>query len=137
MRTPSHIASLAAIAFAVPILLSQVQTLGVLTALLGGIGAGVLVWAGTYVGARWAAPHQRTVRLAWVLGILFFIIGVALTIPIKTHAVLLDMPPPNGSASPLDFIRPLVAYIEAPLVMVVGSLLLTRGVATICGRPIA
>src|SRR2546429_6495490 len=27
-----------------------------------------LIWVGTYLGARWAAPRQRTARLAQVLG---------------------------------------------------------------------
>jgi hypothetical protein len=147
MRTPSHIAFIAAIAFAIPILASRVLMLmtgphsspaqiavGVLAALLEGIIPGVLVWVGTYVGTRWAAPYQRTVRLAQVLGVLYLVIGVAMSTPIKTHAVLRDMPPPSSSAGPLDFIDPLVASVGAPLIMVVGSLLIARGIATVCGR---
>lgn len=147
MRTSRYIASFAAIALAIPIVASRVLmlvtgprsgpaeiALGVSVALLEGIIPGVLVWVGTYVGTRWAAPYDRTGRLAQVLGVLYLVVGVAMSTPIKTHAVLLDMPPPSSSASPLDVIRPLVASVGGPLVMVVGSLLLARGIATVCGR---
>lgn len=143
MRTPKHLAFIAAVAFAVPILVSQVLTFmydppsGPATISLGilsGLIPGALVWVGRYMGARWAASHQRTVRLAQVLGVLYFIVGVAMTIPIKTDAALLEMDPARGSASPFDFISPVVSSVGIPLLMVVAPMLLTRGVAMLCGR---
>jgi hypothetical protein len=68
-----------------------------------------------------------------VLGVSYFIIGLALNVPIKTHAVLLDMPAVSASASPLTLVTPVVASIGAALVMVVVSILLARGLAVICG----
>ncbi|HTC16349.1 MAG TPA: hypothetical protein VK695_11160 [Steroidobacteraceae bacterium] len=146
MRKPSYIALIAAVALFVAVLVEHVFTLmrgpppnsatissEVFSALLEGIIPGVLIWVGTYIGARWAAPHQRTVRLAQVLGVSYFIIGLALNVPIKTHAVLLDMPAVSASASPLTLVTPVVASIGAALVMVVVSILLARGLAVICG----
>ena len=146
MRTPGYIGLIAAIAFAIPIVASQVLVvftgphsspaeiaLGALLALLEGIIPGVPVWVGTYVGTRWAAPSLRTLRLAQLLGILYFLVGVAMSIPIKTHAVLRDTPPPTTSASSLDVISPFVASVGTPLLMVIGSLVLARGIAAVCG----
>lgn len=143
MYTPKHIAFIAAVALAIPIVVSPLLThtygspFSVPTisfGILAGLIPGALVWVGTYVGARWAASHQRTVRLAQVLAILYFIVGIVLTLPIKTHAVLLEMLPASGSAGPLDFVSPLVFSVGASLVMVVAPMLLTRGIAILCGR---
>lgn len=147
MRTSSRIAFIAALALAFPTLVSlgyaltygpnlslATTSFGVLIAFLEGVSLGVFVWIGTYVGVRWAAPHQRTVRLARVLGVLYFILGVAISRPVKTHAVLMDMPPASNSTSPLDFISPLLTYVVGPLALVVVPLLLARGIATACDR---
>jgi len=117
---------------------SATMSPGIFSALVEGIIPGVLIWVGTYRAARWAAPRQRTARLAQVLGVSYLIIGVAMTLPIKTHAVaLLDMSPPSGSAGPLDFVSPFVASIGVALVMVVVSLFLARGLAAICGGKVS
>ena len=151
MRTPSHIALIAATAlfvaafvlqeFMLPVGPSPLSvpaiSLEILYAFLGAIIPGLLIWVGTYIGARWAPPQQRTIRLAQVLGALYLIIGVAMTLPIKTHAVLVDMPPPSGTASVLDPVRPFAAGIRVALVMVVVSLLLARSLAAICGGRVA
>lgn len=143
MKSSTRIYVLAAVALAIPIVVSPVLTRAygspfsvptISFGILAGLIPGALVWVGTYVGARWAASQQRTVRLAQVLAILYFIVGIVLTLPIKTHAVLLEMPAASGSAGPLDFVSPLAFSVGAPLVMVVAPMLLTRGIAILCGR---
>jgi hypothetical protein len=119
-----------------PSLYSAHMSLLILSALLGGIIPAVLVWAGTYIGARWAAPHQRTTRLVLVLGILYLLIGVAISLPIKTHAVRLDMSIASRDTGPLEFIGPVATSAVVAFVTVTVSLLLARSLAAICGpRP--
>jgi hypothetical protein len=94
---------------------------------------GVLVFAGTYVGVRWAAPHQRTRRLAWSLGLLYLVVGVALFAPIQTHAV---MQRPNQGGSVIGVpasVPPAVTTVALPLVLLLASILLARGLAAGCG----
>ena len=151
MRTPSYIAFVAATALSIAVFVPQVFTLPlgpspphfpaifleISVAFLEAIILGVLIWVGTYIGARWAPPQQRTIRLAQVLGVLYLIIGFAMTLPIKTHALLVDMPPPSASASVLDPIRPIAASIGVTLVILVVSLFLARSLAAICGERVS
>jgi hypothetical protein len=46
---------------------------------------------GTHWGARWASRRKRIECLIPSLGAGYAIIGVAMALPIQTHAVLLDM----------------------------------------------
>jgi hypothetical protein len=147
LRTSSHIATIAAVALFVATLVSHAFRLlhgpsldsatmspGALSAFLEGIIPAVLVWVGTYSGARWAAPQQRTARLAQVLGILYFLIGVAISLPIKTHAVLLGMPTASRSTGAPEFLSPFVASVVVAFVAVAVSLFLARGLAATCGE---
>ena len=94
-----------------------------------------LVWVGTYVGARIFAPRKRTARLAQVLALLYGITGVALAIPIKTHAGVIDMP---KASTPGGYSVPLVASITAAsiavsLAIALISLIVVGVVGMTCG----
>jgi hypothetical protein len=145
MRTPSYIALSAAIAGFIATLVSHVFTLmhgrlltsamispQVLSALLEGITLTAIIGIGTYLGARWAPPRQRTAGLAQVLGVLYFIIGGLLTFPIKTYAVAVEMPRASGGrlgSATGDF----VVFSAAAILAVVIALLIARGIAAFCG----
>lgn len=148
MRPPKHIALVAAIALVIPSFASRLLELmhrpvsdaaliswDILTLMALSIPA-VLVGVGTYVGALWAAPPQRTARLAQVLGVLYLIIGVVLSFPIKTHAVVVDMPAPGSDVGRgwLDSIHPALLAGGAALAALLLPIFLTRGVAMFCGR---
>jgi hypothetical protein len=94
-----------------------------------------LVWLGSYMGARPSAPQHRTARLARALALLCGIFGAALGIPIRTHAVLVDMPAAGSGPSP--YWTPEVVSIAALLASVLISLFLVRILATICARAVA
>jgi len=59
---------------------------------------GVLVWVGTYIGARLAPAHQRTDRLVRVVVLTYVVVAVLLSLPIETHAVMLDVPKASSGA---------------------------------------
>ena len=111
MRTPRHVATVCACALAVTVLVASVvrELLGsprgdaVLDALaeaaLGSLFLGTFVWLGTYFGARYSAPYQRSDRLIRVLSLTYIALGVILSLPFQTHAVRLDMPAASYTSS--------------------------------------
>jgi hypothetical protein len=136
MRSPSFFAGVAFLAEVISVLVVGV-TAGHARWLAGplveAVMLGALVFVGTYVGVRWAPPHQRTGRLAWSLGLLYLVVGVALSMPIQTHA-LMQRPNHGGSvAGMLASMPPAVTAIALPLALLLASILLTRGLAAGCG----
>ena len=141
MRTPSRIATLAAAVLAVAIFVAQVvdelrrETLGmslpgVRVALFSALLLGILAWVGTYLGARMAGPRRCTPRLALALAAAYAALGIVITVPIRTHAVKLDMPTANAS-SHLDVMGSL-PWWAGPILIVVVALVITRLLAALC-----
>ena len=89
-----------------------------------------LVWVGTYIGARRCVPRRRTARLARVLALLYGALGVALAIPIKTHAAVVNVPA-SGSPS-INPIAPMVISVAALLAVILTPPFLVRGIAAAC-----
>jgi hypothetical protein len=98
------------------------------------IAVAALVWVGTYVGARMAAAQERTARLARVLASLYAVIGVALAISIKTHAVLVEMN--TASSESNNYLTPSVLSVGTLLAVALIAVVLARGLAKICGEEI-
>lgn len=144
MTTPSRVAIAGSCAMAISAVVTNVivQIAGpaisasawesLLATLAGALGISVLAWVGMYFGARFSPSHQRNGRLAWLAAIAFGVLGVLLSLPIKTHAIMLDMPP-AGDASAGQFMHLLlpVAFIAAVLL---GSLLITRALAAVSSK---
>ena len=135
MRTPSDIATVAFISVFVSTLVAHAVSTrsGSFTeSIIAAGGIGAFVWAGTYIGARWAPRQQRTVRLAQVLGVLYGIVVVALSMPIKTHAIRVDMPPPGEGRSPFTTLVLAAVAIAVPLAVLATPILVARGMAILC-----
>lgn len=95
------------------------------------LGISLLVWVGMYFGARFSPPHQRNGRLVWLAVITFGVLGVLMSLPIKTHAVRLDMPS-AGDASASQLMPLLIpAAVVAAIVLV--SVFITRALAAMSG----
>lgn len=132
MNASSRVALCAGSAILLGGLVASAATSFNLTSILIGAAkftyAGALVLLGTYVGARLAPPQQRSAGLIRVLVLLYAMIGVALAVPIKTHAVMVDV---RASTSE-NLIAP-----GQPIVFGLGtimiSLILARGFAAACG----
>lgn len=144
MITPSRIAVAGSCAMAVSVTVTNgiVQIAGpaslsgwLASTVAGALGVGLLVWVGMYVGARFSPPHQRNGRLAWLTVITFGVLGVLLSLPIKTHAVKLDMPS-AGDASASQFM-PLLTSVALIAAVVLGSGLITRALAAVSGSRVA
>jgi hypothetical protein len=101
----------------------------------GALGIGLLVWIGMYFGARFAPPHQRNGRLVRLAAIAFAVLGVLLALPIKTHAVRLDMPS-AGDASASQFL-PVLIPVALIAAVVLGAGLITRALAAGSGSRVA
>jgi hypothetical protein len=136
MRSPSSIAVVPAIAVVVAVLTTRASAVvshGFTETLIEPVVLGGFVWVGTYFGARWAPPLQRTGRLARVLGVLYLVAGVALTMPIKTHAVLLNMSRGEGDTGVLAGVTPTLIICALPLALLGVLILVARGLAVVCG----
>jgi len=101
----------------------------------GALAIGVLVWVGMYFGARFSPPHQRNGRLVWLSVSAFGVLGVLLSLRIKTHAVRLDMPS-VGDASASQFI-PLLIPVALIAAVVLASVFITRALAAVSGSRVA
>lgn len=148
MITPSSIAVAGSCAMAVSVVVTNgiVQIAGpaspsaslsewLASTVAGALSIGLLVWVGMYFGARFSPPHQRNGRLVWLAVIAFGVLGVLLSLPIKTHAVRLDTPS-AGDASASQFMPLLipVAFIAA---VVLASVFITRALAAVSGSRVA
>jgi dipeptide/tripeptide permease len=97
--------------------------------ILNGLFLAVLVGIGTYFGVRWAAPYQRTARLAKALGFIYLTVGIVISLPRRTHAVLMTMPRADDSS--VDLLGPLLTYLT-PVILVAFALILARALAQLC-----
>jgi hypothetical protein len=149
MRTAGQVALIGAGALAIAIFIAMVVSeavrfrganapylLGVVVAASGGLLIGALVWVGTYVGARLAAPHQRTGRLVKWLAVIYGAGGVLLSLPVKTHAVKLDMPAGSGGAGHVELWNGWLLPLAIPLLVVIVALLITRVLAAALGEKV-
>ena len=147
MRTASHIAfigagTLALATFVVTALGGGIRLradesvfpLGVVATAATALFFGVLVCVGTYLGARSAAFDQRTGRLSKWIAVVYGVGGVLLSLPIKTHAVMFDMPPGSDGAGHVELWRPWFLPLAGPVLIVVAALLTTRALAAALGR---
>jgi hypothetical protein len=148
MTTPSRIAVAGSCAMAVSVAVTNgiVQNAGptspaaslsgwLASTVAGALGIGLLVWVGIYFGARLSPPHQRNGRLAWLTVIAFGVLGVLLFLPIKTHAVRLDMPS-AGDSSASQFM-PLLTPVALIAAAVLVSVCITRALAAVSGTRVA
>jgi hypothetical protein len=94
--------------------------------------AGAFVWLGTFVGVRWSPMRQRTNRLARLLALMYLVCGIALGLPIKTHAVKVDMPQVNDDSGLIISPPPKVVAAGVLLLMFVLPVALARGAAALC-----
>jgi hypothetical protein len=136
MRSSVHIAVTAAIALAASmfvVLLLTTPFSAHPSDLLAPIAGSFLVGLGAYIGSRWAPPYQRSVRLACVLATLFFGLGIVLTFPHKTHVLKMDIPVAGGAAGSADILIDVALALIAALAVVLFSMLITRGIAAVCG----
>jgi len=104
---------------------------GLTSAAAEALGVSLLVWVGIYFGARTSAPQQRSRRLVAISSFVFGFFGVLLSLPIKTHAVMLDMPSsvgPSGSHYLLMLIP-----IAVATVVILGPMFITRALAVMSG----
>jgi hypothetical protein len=141
VNTPSRIALIAASALFAGDAISAVVASGLSRAfdldMLALVSAGaivlpMLIWIGTYLGVRWAPARERMAALGWVLGVLYTAIGIVLPAPIRTHAIIVEMPAAAIHTTP-DYVYPLIDSVAAPLGIVVIAIILARGIAKICG----
>jgi hypothetical protein len=141
MRTPSGIATFAsicltAIATIEPVINQLLRTSAghllsrFLEALLEAALLGLIVWIGTYIGARMSPVHQRTTRFMHSLAVTYMAIGVVLTIPVKTHAVIVETPQAAVNAN-ID-VAALLLEVGLPILLVVAPFFVTRIIAAIC-----
>jgi hypothetical protein len=93
--------------------------------------AGLFGWVGMYLGARLAPADRRNGRLVRLVAIAYSALGILFSIPIKTHAVRLDMPS-AGDASASQFM-PLLIPVALIAVLVLGSAFITRVLAALSG----
>src|SRR5690348_12490806 len=70
---------------------------------LGSALVGALVWVGTYIGARNSPPNQRSDRLVRTLSLIFIGLGLLVSLPIRTHAVRLEMPGAGHTPADVDW----------------------------------
>lgn len=108
--------------------------LGVVATAATALFVGALVWVGTYLGARFAAFDQRTGRLAKWIAVVYGVGAVLLSLPFKTHAVMLDMPPGSDGTGHVEMWTPWFLPLAVPVLIVVIALLTTRALAAALGR---
>jgi hypothetical protein len=135
MRRSIHIAGIAALALAssmVVVLLLRKRSTSSLDDLTAPIVGGLLVGFGTFIGCRWAPPNQRSTRLAGALGVIYFLLGVVLTVPHKTHAVKMDLPVAGTGSSLIGESVEVALGLIAAFTLVLFPTLLARGIAALC-----
>lgn len=140
MRTPRYVATVSTSVLAITVLVARVvgdlvvsshgdAFFGALgQAVLGSALLGIFAWLGTYLGARYSAPYQRSDRLIQVLSLAFIATGVLLSPPIQTHAVRLDMPSASHAPTGVDW---------SALLLPLGSLVLLVAIPFVVTRVLA
>lgn len=93
---------------------------------VGALLLGALVWLGTYIGARLAPPAQRTGRLARWLGAIYALVGVALTVPVRTHAIRIDLPISGAQSPDTSLLGPLTIALVSLASLVSLAIAVTR-----------
>jgi hypothetical protein len=78
----------------------------------------------------WCVPQRRTARLARVMAFLYGVLGVDLVIPIRTHAVVVDIPA-NGSPT-INSVTPMIISVAVLLAIILAPPFLIRRVAAAC-----
>lgn len=134
MHTPSRIAILAAIALSAAMFIASL----VITAAWTGTSAaynaiaaillGILAWPGTYIGARMAGRRSCTSQLTRALVTAYGLIGVIVALPMRTHAVVVNVP----TAGSLKLLTGALAPFAAALLVVLVAFAITAGIATVC-----
>ena len=99
-------------------------------AVIEGLALGAFVWACTYVGIRFTPPARRNGSLALVLGLLYAVVGITLSIPRKTHAVLVSHSPGESIPAHLDS---MIISITAYVLFIAFALGVPRGLAFLIG----
>jgi hypothetical protein len=105
----------------------------VLSAIIEALTIGALVWCGTYIGARATPIEQRGNGLTVWLASIYFTAGIALSLPIKTHAVLVHFSAPDAHGSPV----PVTGSITISLIPLAAVLLLPIAVTRILAMVLA
>jgi hypothetical protein len=138
MRTPRYIATVSSVVLGATMLIISVVSSLRGEAVLGHFGVAALesvllcafAWPGTYLGAKYSTPHQRSDLFTRVLSLTFLAIGIVMSIPFKTHAVKLDMPSTTHAGSSAGFDWSTVLFAVFPLALVaVIPFVLTRALA--------
>ena len=148
MRAPSRVATISAGAltfaiFAVSVVSAMVKSthtsdpamMFAAYAALEALGMATLAWVGVYIGARLLPPHQRSDRLIRVLSLVFVLLGIVLSLPIRTHAVKLDLPLASGRTTNIDWAALISSLVMLALSIVV-PLVLTRAFAAGLGKKV-
>ena len=147
MRTPGYIALVGACAIALAIVAATLGTAlfhltganasigySVLDATIAGLTIGALVWCGTYIGARLTPPHQRGNGLLVWLASIYFAAGIVFSLPIKTHAILVDMPAPSAQGSQTPAVGSITLSLLPLVLILLLPVALTRILAIVLAR---
>ena len=131
MRTARYVATVSTVVLAFTVMVASIarELVGSLNsdavlsafgeAALGAVFLGALAWLGTYLGARFSTPNERSDRLTRVLSLTFIAVGVLLSLPFQTHALKLDMPSASYARSGVDWSAVLLPLGLLALVVVI------------------
>jgi len=145
MRTPGYIATVCTGVLVLTVLAARLVVGLVVSsrgeASLGTLGQaaleaallGAFVWLGTYLGARLSAPHQRSDRLIRVVSLTFIAFGVLLSLPIKAHAIRIDLPKASYASSAVDWSAVLLPLGLLGLLVLI-PFVVTRGLAIVLAK---
>ena len=144
MRTPSRVATASAGAMALTMFLAMVVPavawsthsansilFFLVEAVLGSLSMAALVWIGAYFGARLSAPHERSDRLIRLLSLTFVVLGIVVSLPIRTHAVVIALPAESGAGTSFGV---LLSPVGILIISIAIPFLLTRALAVALGR---
>ncbi len=102
-------------------------------AALASVLLGAFAWLGTYLGARFSAPYQRSDRLIRVVSLTFIAFGVLLSLPIKTYAIRIDIPTASYESSGVDWSAVLLSLGLLGLLVLI-PFAVTRGLAIVLAK---
>jgi len=145
MRTPRYVATVSTGVLVLTVLAARLVVnlvvssrgeafLGTLgQAALGSVMCGAFAWLGTYLGARFSTPNQRSDHLIRVLSLTFIAFGVLLSLPIKTHAIRIDIPSASYASSGVDWSAVLLPLGLLGLLVLI-PFVVTRGLAIVLAK---